>query len=61
MAGGCVHGGGLCIAGGVHGGGHAWQGGMPGGGAWQIPRDTVNVAGGTHPTRMHSCLIHPFV
>ena len=51
---------GVCMVG-VHGrracmaGGHAWQGGMHGRGhAWQ--EKTAIAAGGTHSTRMHSCL-----
>ena len=34
------------------GGGRVW---LLGGGVHGIRRDTVNEAGGTHPTGMHSC------
>ena len=44
-----MHGRRACVAGGMRGGGYAWQGGMHG-------RMCVWVgAGGTHPTRTHSC------
>ena len=64
MAGGaCVaggaYGGGACMVGCVGGGGHAlqghvWRGGMHGRGAC-MAGETAIVAGGTHPTGMHSC------
>ena len=46
---GVVHGRGACLAGDVHGRGGLC---MAGGHAWQ---ETVTIAGGTHPTGMHSC------
>ena len=52
---------GACVAGEVCvARGHMWQGGMHGrGDVWQgglRAGETTTEAGGTHPTRMHSCL-----
>ena len=68
---GSMHGRKCMWQGGTHGGGHAWQGWVcvaggasmvgvciMGGHAWQgacMARETTTVAGGTHPTGMHSC------
>ena len=53
--------GGACVAGG-HAwlGGHAWQGGVHDRGMC-MARETATAADGTHPTGMHSCLLHFFV
>ena len=49
MAGGCAWWWRVCMAEDVHGSrGHVWRGGMCAG-------EMATEAGGTHPTRMHSC------
>ena len=48
-------GGGHACLGGVHVGGvHAWGASMARGHAWPVG-EMATVAGGTHPTGMHSC------
>ena len=49
-----------CVAGGMHSRGHAWHGGVRGRGVCMVGGmvgETATVAGGTHPTGMHYCLI----
>ena len=51
-----MHGGrGACIAWGMHGIGVCMTGGVC------MARETATAADGTHPTGMHSCLLHFFV
>ena len=50
---------------GVHGAGEVWSGGLVPcflvqGGTWWRPPKTATAARGTHPTRMHSCLMCRF-
>ena len=47
--------GGACIAWGMHGIGVCMTGGVC------MARETATAADGTHPTGMHSCLLHFFV
>ena len=50
--------GGVPAPGGVWSRGDAWSGGVPGG---DPPSVTATVAGGTHPTGMHSCCLNAFL
>ena len=59
MAGGMC-GRGACMVGGMHCMGHAWHRGVHDRGVC-MARETATAADGTHPTGMHSCLLHFFV